>query len=79
MALYPQFIYESILKTATNDSDFTFSVTTQPFPVFYVFKQREQAGNAIDFAFMVGIGLSLIPTVIVSFILKEREDNLKHM
>lgn len=28
---------------------------------------------------MVGIGLSLIPTVIVSFILKEREDNLKHM
>jgi ATP-binding cassette subfamily A (ABC1) protein 3 len=79
MALYPQFIYESILKTATNDSDFTFAVTTQPFPVFYVFKQREQAGNAIDFAFMVGIGLSLIPTVIVSFILKEREDNLKHM
>jgi ATP-binding cassette subfamily A (ABC1) protein 3 len=28
---------------------------------------------------MVGIGLSLIPTVIVSFILKEREENLKHM
>lgn len=28
---------------------------------------------------MVGIGLSLIPTVIVSFILREREENLKHM
>ena len=78
-ALYPQFIYESILKTATGDSDFTFQVTTQPFPVFYVFKEREKAGNAFDFAFMVGIGLSLIPTVIVSFILKEREENLKHM
>jgi ATP-binding cassette subfamily A (ABC1) protein 3 len=47
--------------------------------VFYVFKEREKAGNAFDFAFMVAIGLSLIPTVIVSFILKEREENLKHM
>jgi ATP-binding cassette subfamily A (ABC1) protein 3 len=28
---------------------------------------------------MVGIGISLIPTVIVSFILKEREENVKHM
>lgn len=28
---------------------------------------------------MVAIGISLIPTVIVSFILKEREENLKHM
>lgn len=67
------------MKTATGDSDFTFSVTTQPFPVLYIFKEREKAGNAFDFAFMVGIGLSLIPTVIVSFILKEREENLKHM
>lgn len=47
--------------------------------MLYIFKEREKAGNAFDFAFMVGIGLSLIPTVIVSFILKEREENLKHM
>jgi hypothetical protein len=40
-ALYPQFLYESILKTATNDSNFNFAVTTQPFPVFYIFKERE--------------------------------------
>jgi len=78
-ALVPQFMYESILRTAMNDPNFNFTVTTEPFPVFWIFKEREKAGNAFDFAFMVGIGLSLIPTVIVSFILKEREDNLKHM
>jgi ATP-binding cassette subfamily A (ABC1) protein 3 len=78
-ALYPQFIYESILKTATNDSNFQFNVTTQPYPLLWVFLERQKAGNAFDFAFMVGIGLSLIPTVIVSFILREREENLKHM
>jgi len=77
--LYPQFIYESVLKVATGNPNFEFSVTTQPYPVLYVFKERALATNAFNFAFMVGIGLSLIPTVIVSFILKEREENLKHM
>ena len=28
---------------------------------------------------MIGIGISLIPCAMISFILKEREDNLKHM
>lgn len=67
------------MRTALNDSSFNFTVTTEPFPVFFIFKEREKAGNAMDYAFMVAIGLSLIPTVIVSFILKEREENLKHI
>jgi len=72
-------MYESILRTALDDSNFSLTVTTQPFPVYYVFLQRQEASNAFDFAFLVGIALSLIPCVIVSFILKEREENLKHM
>lgn len=48
-------------------------------PPLYVFKERSAAGNAFDFTFMVAIGLALIPTVMVSFILKEREENQKHM
>ena len=40
-ALYPQYIYSSILKTALDDPEFIFDVTTAPFPVFYEFKQRE--------------------------------------
>ena len=54
-------------------------MTTEPFPVFYVFKEREQAANSFDFAFMVSIGLALIPCVMVSYILKEREEQLKHI
>ena len=62
-----------------DDPDFNFGVTTEPFPVFYVFKQREEAANSFDFAFMVSIGLALIPCVMVSYILKEREEQLKHI
>lgn len=32
-ALYPQFMYEAILKAATGDSNFKFKVVTNPFPV----------------------------------------------
>ena len=78
-ALFPQYIYQSVLANANDDPDFKFDVTTEPFPVFYVFKQREQAANSFDFAFMVSIGLALIPCVMVSYILKEREEQLKHI
>ena len=35
--------------------------------------------NARDFQFIVSIALALIPCVIISFIIKEREQQLKHM
>lgn len=54
-------------------------MTTQPYPSFWVFVQRAEGGNAFSYTFFLSVGLALIPTVIVSFILKEREENLKHM
>lgn len=33
-ALYPQYLYTSILRVATGDPDFIFSVTTTPFPIY---------------------------------------------
>jgi ATP-binding cassette, subfamily A (ABC1), member 3 len=52
-------------------------VTTRPFPILDVFKKRAASSNAVQLAFMVGIALSLLPTMVVSFIVKERQDNLK--
>ena len=72
-------MYQSVIANAIDDPDFNFGLTTEPFPVFYVFKQREEAANSFDFAFMVSIGLALVPCVMVSYILKEREEQLKHI
>ena len=33
-AMYPQYMYQAILRVATNDPDFTFSVTSTPFPIY---------------------------------------------
>jgi len=77
-ALYPQYIYQSILRVATGDPDFVFDVTSTPYPIYQKFKDIEEAAGAYDFVFMSAIALALIPCVMVQFILNERELALKH-
>ena len=72
-------MYKALLASALDEPDLQFDITTAPFPIFYQFKQREQAAQSFDFAFMVSIGLALIPCVMVSYILNERENQLKHI
>ena len=54
-------------------------MTTVPFPLLQVLQDRRSDGDTLVFNFMVAIGISLIPCTMISFILKEREENLKHM
>ena len=74
-------MYQSVLSTAfgTEDTPFVFNTETAPFPVFQLFESRVASGKALDFQFIVSIALALIPCVIISFIIKEREQQLKHM
>lgn len=64
-------MYQSILTNV--NPDITFNVQTSPFPAFFVFESRAASGQALDFGFIVSIALALIPCVIISFIIKERE------
>jgi hypothetical protein len=72
-------MYESVLKTATANQDVTFTTVNAPLPVFDVFSQRQEAGNNLDFAFMVALAFAMIPTTMIAFILNEREFQLKHI
>lgn len=74
---FHQYMYQSILKNVNSKIDF--QVYTVPFPTFFVFASRVESGQALDFAAFVSIALALIPCVIVAFIIKERELQLKHM
>ena len=38
--LYPQFMYESILKLATGDPEFEFKTKSTPYPLTYELKRR---------------------------------------
>jgi len=77
-AMFPQYMYQAILRVATDDPTFNFDVTSTPYPIYQAFKDIEEAASAYDFVFMTAIALALIPCVMVQFILQERELNLKH-
>ena len=72
MPYFAQYMYESIFNSIA-EKPIKFTVNTAPFPVFYVFESRVGSTQAIDFAIIVAIALALIPCVIISFIIKERE------
>lgn len=78
-AIYPEFLYEAILKQALGIPNFSFQTVTTSFPVTEKLKQRASSANGIFIAFVVSIGFALVPAVVISFILNEREKNLKHM
>ena len=77
-AMYPQFMYNAILRVATDDPEFVYDITNVPYPVYQAFKDVEAAASAYDFVFMTAIALALIPCVMVQFVLQERMHQLKH-
>jgi ATP-binding cassette, subfamily A (ABC1), member 3 len=77
-AAYPQFLYEAILKRALGRPNFKFRVTTTPYPITEKLRQRSASAGGIFTSFVVSIGFALIPATVISFILNEREKNLKH-
>lgn len=66
------------MKRALGRPNFKLRVTTTPFPITEKLRQRSATAGGIFTSFVVSIGFALIPATVVSFILNEREKNLKH-
>ena len=64
-ALYPQYMYTALLRAATGHDDLEFNIITTPFPIYQMFKDKEEAGRALDYAFVTAIALALVPCVMV--------------
>jgi ATP-binding cassette subfamily A (ABC1) protein 3 len=78
-AAYPHFYYQAVLRQALGKPNLNFKVTTTPYPITEKLKQRAALAGGSFTSFVVSIGFALIPATIASFILNEREKNLKHM
>lgn len=75
-AYYPQFMYESILKSAVNVD---MNLNTVPFPTMYQLSLRSSSQNAFGYGAYVGFAFCFMPCAIISFIVMERVENLRHM
>jgi len=75
---FGQAYINSLLDDGTNKEFYSFKVYNHPLPLTK--KQKDLAQNAGSFyvALIFGIGMAFIPTGLVTFIVKERENNIKH-
>ncbi len=67
------------MRSALNKPKLNYEVTTTPYPVPNIVKKTLKGTSPFFIVFFVSISFSLIPAAMVSFILQEREHNLKHM
>ena len=70
--LFPQFMYESILKIANDDPDFEFKVSTLVYPVSFQTKTGVAVWDGGTIVFFSGIAYSLLCTVTMSYLVQER-------
>ena len=63
--LYPQFMYESILKVATDDPEFSFKTKSTPYPTIKNAKNQTQGYETTFIAFILSISYSLMLSIFV--------------
>ena len=68
----------AIIRTETGIKDFNIDFTYHPLPLTKKLKSVERNADGIVAAFFFTIGFSFIPASIITFIVKERNDMVKH-
>jgi hypothetical protein len=71
-------MYESILKTATDDPEFEFKVRSTPYPLTNVVRQRKVGSNSAAIMFVTAVAYGMILTNLVGHISHEIESGIKH-
>mmetsp|Transcript_6173 Transcript_6173/g.5554 ORF Transcript_6173/g.5554 Transcript_6173/m.5554 type:complete len:215 (-) Transcript_6173:1979-2623(-) len=71
-------INQALLRYATGNDDIKLTMIANPFPLTPSWEQVENAIDGFAISLIYTIGMSFIPASIATFIVKERELNVKH-
>lgn len=69
---------EPLLKLATNNSNLVVTFANAPLPLTYEAMSREIANKGNMISNTLVVAFALIPAGVICFVVREREDNLKH-
>ena len=72
-------MYESILRVATNDSDFRFTVTNTPYPVLYMRAEESRELDINIAVFSMGVAFAIVLLNIVGQLVSEKASGLTHL
>ena len=78
-SLYPIFMYEPLLKLATNNENFKFKIRMTPFPPTYLIKARMVSTATSTVLFVSAIAYSVMIVAVASYLVVERTSGLIHL
>ena len=70
-------MYEAFLSSV--DENIKFQTILAPFPEYETARENKSEGQVVLFSLIFGMALSIIPTSVISYVILERESNVKHM
>ena len=76
--IYLQYLYQAALRTATNNSNLSFTTKVGAYPLTATAIAGAKAGSGSIVAFLFAIAFAMIPAGVASQIVNERETNVKH-
>ena len=77
--VYPNFVLNNIIKYATKNKDLNVEIINEPLPINEDEIVDELKKNKFMILFFTSLAFSLIPTNFITIIIKERENNSKHL
>ena len=72
------FLLNNLIRVATNE-DIEIEMINEPFPYTYEEKQEKKNRNQFLIVFFISAAFSLIPSNFITILIKERENNSKHL
>ena len=77
--LYPQFMYEALLKYASKNDTLQFKVRSTPYPKNRQIQDRKNGFDATKVAFVSSLAYAIALTTTIGSLVEERTTHLKHM
>jgi ATP-binding cassette subfamily A (ABC1) protein 3 len=78
-AIYLNYLLKNIVRYATKNEKLEFEIINEPLPYTYEEKNDKQERYKMVIVFFISISFSLIPANFITIIIKERENNSKHL
>jgi len=77
--IYYDYIMKNIIRYATNNPNLEIEVINQPLPYTYLEKKNSKERNSSILLVFISICFTLIPANFVTIIIREKENNSKHL
>ena len=77
--IYANFILNNVIRHVTGNNYLEIEMINEPLPYTYEEKKEKKIRNQFKILFFIALGFSLIPSNFITVIIKERENNSKHL